>query len=299
VRPAVDVVVPFRGSDEQRNRLCGELQQLDLHPGDTVVIVDNTPGPGQAAPVGPVRVARAAERQSPGYARNQGAGLGEAEWIVFFDADVEPCKGVLGQLFDPPPSVGTGLLAGGVRDEPVGPDAPWAARYAYIRAAMSQDDTFRFGDWGFPKTANVAIRRAAFESLGGFRDDLRLAEDADLTYRLRAAGWGIERREDAAVVHRSRQGLLSFIHQKAVHGSGCAWLARHYPGAFPARGRVGLTWWALRTAAGGVLDAARHRDRDRAIWAVYEPIEALAFEFGRSVPNERPLPRRWRAFERL
>jgi GT2 family glycosyltransferase len=244
---------------------------------------------------------RAAERPSPGYARDRGAAQGGAEWIVFLDADVEPCDGLLDLYFEPSPDPRAALLAGGVRDEQVGADAPWAARYAYIRSAMSQDDTFRFGEWGFPKTANVAVRRAAFEACGGFRDDLRMSEDADLTYRLRAAGWTVERRERAAVIHSSRQTLRSFVHQKAVHGAGGAWLERRYPGSFPARGRLGLTWWALRTAVVGLVEAARKRDRDRAIWAVYEPVEALAFEFGRSLPNERPLTLKvwWRALRRL
>jgi hypothetical protein len=37
---------------------------------------------------------------------------------------------------------------------------------------------------------------------GGFREDIRAAEDADLSYRLRAAGWTIEGREPATVTHR-------------------------------------------------------------------------------------------------
>jgi hypothetical protein len=43
----------------------------------------------------------------------------------------------------------------------------------------------------------------------------------------------------------------------------------------------------LRTAAAGLVSAARHRDRDRAVWALMEPVELLAFELGRSLSNER------------
>lgn len=301
MRPSVDVVVPFLGSEAELHRVCARLQRLKLADGDTVVVVDNARTARRATCDAPIRLLHAPELQSPGHARNRGAALGRAEWIVFLDADVEPCAAVLDRYFDESPGPDTALLAGGVRDEPVGHDSSWAARYAYIRSAMSQDDTLRFGDWGFPKTANLAIRRAAFEALGGFREDLRLAEDADLTFKLRAAGWGIERREDAEVTHIARQTMRSFIHQKAVHGSGGAWVARHYPGAFPARNRLGLSWWALRTLAAGLVRAAWTRDRDRAIWALYEPIEVLAFEFGRSLPNERPLTRRvwWNALKRL
>jgi hypothetical protein len=37
-----------------------------------------------------------------------------------------------------------------------------------------------------------------------------------------------------------------------------------------------------------VVVAVRGRDRDRALWAVLEPLEHVSFEFGRSLPNTRP-----------
>jgi hypothetical protein len=48
--------------------------------------------------------------------------------------------------------------------------------------------------------------------------------------------------------------------------------------------------WALRATVGGLLTAARRRDRDAAILAVFRPLEALAWQFGRLLPNERPVP---------
>lgn len=296
-RPSVDVVVPFRGSAAERDELRDRLAQLHRRPDDSIVIVDNTPGQERDEPAervlretgDGVSVLVGPGLRVPAAARNRGAARGKADWIVFLDDDIEPDHDLLDRYFEIEPDGSTAMLAGGVRDEPVPADAPPVARYAYIRAATSQDDTLRFGEWGFPKTANVAVRRSAFESVGGFRLGIRAAEDSDITYRLRAAGWGIERREAASVVHRSRQTLRSFIVQKATHGSGGAWIDLHYPGASPARRRLGLLWWGIRTMVVGLGSAARSRDRDRAVWAVFEPIEAIVYEFGRSLPNERPL----------
>ncbi len=295
-RPAVDVVVPFAGSAAELQQLCARLAELELRTGDSLLVVDNTPNRGhnELASQPGVPVLRAAERRTPGFARNRGAGQGSAEWIVFFDADSTPSADLLDRYFEPEPGARTAVLAGGVQDEPVPPHAPSAARYAYIRAAMSQENTFGFGDWAYPVTANVAVRRAAFEAVGGFHDELRAGEDADLSYRLQAAGWEVERREGASVTHRSRQTLRSFAAQKAIHGAGGAWLERHYEGTFPARRRPGLLWWGLRTTVQGLVRAMRTRDRDRALWALYEPVEVVVWEFGRSLPNERPLtPRVW------
>jgi mycofactocin glycosyltransferase len=293
-RPTVDVVVPFRGSSEALQRVRERLGALSLRPGDSVLVVDNTPSrervEGPPAGDGGVPVLHAAERATPAYARNRGVARGSAEWLVFFDADTEPPPDLLDRYFDPPPGSGTGLLGGGVIDEAAPADAPAVARYAYLRGAMSQEDTFSFGEWGYPKTANVACRRAAFEAVGGFREDIRAAEDADLTYRLKAAGWGVERREEAAVLHASRKTLREFIAQQALWGAGGAWVHRMYPGSVPLVGRPGLIWWALRSTAGGLLTAARRRDRDAAIVALFRPLEALAWELGRLLPNERPVP---------
>ena len=137
---------------------------------------------------------------------------------------------------------------------------------------------------------NAACRRAAFEAVGGFREDIRAAEDADLWYRLRAAGWELERREQAYVVHLSRQTARALVAQKLGHGAGGAWLDRNYPGSFPARRRPGMLWWGVRSAAKGLAAAAYTRDRDKAIWGVFEPLELLSYEFGRSLRNH-PRPR--------
>jgi hypothetical protein len=293
-RPTVDEIVPFKGSTDALQRLRERLAVVSLRPGDSVLVVDNTPRsealdpPGVAD--GGIAVLHSAERPTPAFARNRGAERGAAEWLVFCDADTEPRPDLLDRYFDPPPGSRTGLVGGGVIEEQAPPDAPAVARYAYLRGAMSQEDTFSFGAWGYPKSANIACRRAAFEAVGGFREDIRAAEDADLTYRLRAAGWEVERREEAAVVHAGRKTLRGFIVQKAVWGAGGAWVHRMYPGSVPLVGRPGLLWWAVRATVGGLLAAARRRDRDAAIFALFRPMEAMAWEFGRLLPNQRPVP---------
>jgi mycofactocin glycosyltransferase len=293
-RPTVDVIVPFRGSSESLRRLKERLGTMSLRPGDSVLVIDNTPrreGHHRSGlRVGEVQVLHAAERATPAFARNHGAARGDAEWLVFLDADTEPRPDLLDRYFDPQPGPRTGLIGGGVIDEAAPADAPAVARYAYLRRGMSQEDTFSFGAWGYPKTANVACRRAAFEAIGGFREELRAAEDADLTYRLRDAGWEVERREEASVVHASRKTVRGLIVQQALWGAGGAWVDRMYPGAVPIVGHSGLLRWAARVTIGGLIAAARRRDRDAAILALFRPLEALAWQFGRLLPNERPVP---------
>lgn len=289
----MDVIVPFKGSPEALADLGRRLGDLSLRPGDSAIVVDNTPGRGPvvAQGGGELPVVRADTLPTPAFARNAGAARGAAEWLVFVDADTQAPPDLLDRYFDPPPAPRTGLIGGGVVDEPAPEDASPLARYAHVRAVMSQEGTFDFGDeWGYPKTANVACRRTAFEEVGGFSEGIRAAEDADLTYRLRAAGWEVERREGASVVHANRTTLRGWVAQQALWGSGGAWIHRKYPGAVPLVGRPDLLRWAVSTTLGGLLTAARRRDRDAALIALFRPLEALAWELGRLLPNERPVP---------
>src|SRR5829696_8758371 len=167
-RAAVDVVVPFAGDESELRDLLRRLARLDLADDDSVTVVDNRP-PG-ASPVDDPRVIAAPERQSSYFARNRGAERGGGEWLLFVDADVEPPPGLLDAYFAEPPDERDGVLAGAVVDEPLDPGGrhPLPARYAMLRGSMSQDNTLSGGERPYAQTANCAVRRAAFDAVGGF-----------------------------------------------------------------------------------------------------------------------------------
>jgi mycofactocin glycosyltransferase len=261
---------------------------LQLRAGDSLLVVDNTPRRGaDASGAAGLTVLPAAERRTPGFARNRGAARGTAEWIVFVDADAVPEPELLDRYFDPAPGARTALIGGGVLDEPVPQSGLPVARYTYLRRTMSPERTFSFGDWAYPKSANIAIRRSAFESVGGFREDIRAAEDADLAYRLKAAGWALERREAASIEHLNRRTLRGLIKQQALWGAGGSWLERAYPGSMPRTSGPGVRLPPRRRRAAG---RSLH-GRDAVIYALLRPVEALAWELGRLLPNGRPVVR--------
>ena len=288
-RPAVDVVLPFYGSDEQLERVAERLAALELRRGDSVTIADNRPA-AAGAQRGSVAIIPAGERQTSYYARNRGAARGQAAWLVFLDADVSPPPDLLDRYFATAPGEGVGILAGAVVDEPAaeGEIATAAERYAWLKSSMSQEITLASDEWAFAQTANAAVRRAAFEQVGGFEEGVRSGGDADLCFRVRAAGWALERREDAAVVHRNRSTISRMLAQRARHGAGAGWLSKRWPGALPRRRWPGLAWWSSKRAAQGLIAAAR-RDRDAALLGLLDGPAVWAFELGRLIPN-RPRP---------
>ena len=289
-RPSVDVVIPFAGSDAALDALIETMSLVDLGPADTMTIVDNGPPDPERRPrtFGERRRVIVETRlPSSYYARNQGAAGGTGEWLVFLDADVEPPADLLAKYFADPVAEGVAVLAGGVTDEPDGRTG-WrhaASRYADLTASMSQANTMASDDWAYAQTANAAVRRTAFEDADGFVTIIRSGGDADLCFRLRNAGWELEAREEAGVVHHNRPTLRKMLRQRARHGSGARWLNRFYPGAFPPHRSPGAVVWSLRQVGRGLLALVRG-DTDRSLLLVVGTLTHWAFEAGRLFPND-------------
>jgi GT2 family glycosyltransferase len=166
-----------------------------------------------------------------------------------------------------------------------------AARYAHARGFLDARRAGAGGRWAFAQTANCAVRRAAFDALGGFTEGIRAGEDADLCWRLVAAGWGLEPRPEAWAVHIPRQTVRGLIGQMLVHGAAHSWLERAWPGSTPARSRPGLMVYSVRRLGQGLVALAR-RDADGAITGLLDPVAIAAFEAGRLRRNRARRARR-------
>ena len=289
----MDVVVPFAGSDDALEATLARMQRLDLAPGDTFVVADNRVEQ-TAATLAPehVRVVDAGGRGGSYFARNRGAEAGANEWIAFLDADTEPPPDLLATYFADPPADQVGVLGGAVVDEaPSGAGSTVAVRFAHRFELMSQNRTLARPEFAYVQTANCAVRRAAFEAVRGFDEGIRSGGDADLCFRIRAAGWQIERREAARVTHRSRTSLRALLRQRARVGAGARWLEERYPGFSPRRALHRTLAGDLRLIVRGLLEVARGR-RDEGTTAAVQGLADAAFQVGWRLRNDAGRPRR-------
>ena len=285
-RPAVDIVVPFVGSDAGLLALLARLRTIRREPADTLTVVDNRPGASEP----PDDVLRAPERQSSYFARNRGAERGSAPWIVFLDADVEPEPDLLERYFEEPPGPRTGLLAG--RVEPtLAPGGGPVTRYGVLRGHLEIEGTRGAGGRDHALTANLAVRREAFAAVDGFVDGIRSGGDADFCFRVQDAGWGLERRPGARVRHPTRASVGALVRVFVRYGSGAQWLWDRYPDFQPPGSVPRVLLGVLAAGVRVPLAAVRGRP-DETLTATLDPLVSLAFELGRFLPNHAGAGRR-------
>jgi Glycosyl transferase family group 2 len=274
-RAPVSVIVPFVGSGPELAEVCARFARA-LGPADELLVAYNAPS--AFPPLETASLVWDGPRGSPGSARNAAAARAAGEWLAFADTDCEPAPGWLERFFEPPPGEQVGVLAGGVSDEAAGNGV--AARVVRATGALDQAATLRNAFLPYGVTANLAVRAAAFREVGGFETERRIAEDADLCWRLQRAGWALEERPQARVAHGSRETLPALWRQRAQNGAAARWLAARYPGAMPKWSLLGLCRDSARRLAHGA-----RRGPDGAILEAGVVSGWWAFELGRRAPG--------------
>src|SRR4051812_1185657 len=251
VRPAICVVVPFFGTTPEGAATARALGRLDLADGDEVIVADNTASGAFTTPAPhPAAVISAKGQQSSYYARNVGVEHSSAEWLLFLDSDCTPSPSLLDDYFFEPIPDDCGVVAGGV--VPADQEA-LAARYARSRSHISE--AFHLDRDPYPAgiTANLLVRRSAWEAVGGFQERVRSGADVEFCWRVQEAGWKFAHRPGALVEHSHPERLGGVLRKAMRHAGGRAWVNRRYKGAFPrprlirplARCLAGIAVWAL------------------------------------------------------
>ncbi|MGN6168637.1 MAG: glycosyltransferase family 2 protein, partial [Solirubrobacteraceae bacterium] len=218
--------MPFSGERGQASEAAAALRRIERGPDDELILVDNS---GNAGGLAGVTVIGAPGERSPAHARNAGAAVATGEWILFIDADCRPRPELIAQYFAQPIGEDVGALAGEVLPIAQPPGAgdpsrpPLAARYGAARSFLSQRQHLAHPYLPRAVAANLLVRRAVFEQVGGFYEGLRAAEDTDFTWRLQRAGWRIEHRPRASVEHRYRTTLSELRRQWRGYAAGRAW----------------------------------------------------------------------------
>lgn len=262
-----------------RELLAECLESLEAAVGDggsEVWVLDNASTDGSAELVRsrfPGAGLVASERNLGfGAAVNELAGRGDGEWILAANADVRLEPGALEALLRAARDPGVGAVAprligpGGETQHSVHafPSARVGVAvalglYRLVPALGERLCIEGFWDPERPREVDWAhgalllLRREAFEAVGGFAPDQWLyAEDIDLQWRLREAGWKVRYEPAARAGHQGSAATgPAFGGERAARhvAATYAWLARR-------RGMARTWFWGLCGAGGAAIRVA-------------------------------------------
>lgn len=226
------VVVPLRGDREYAGRARVALGRLELGAEDELIVADNTVEGVAAELLGDLAtVVHAPGQPSSYFARNAGAAVANADWLLFIDADCAPQPDLLERYFDQPIGERCGAVAGGIVG--IAAQDSLLARYARDRNFLDQAEGMHGSAGVAAATGNLLVRRATFLALCGFAEGIRSAGDVDFCWRMLESDWSLEQRPGARVEHHHREDLVSFLSMIARYGAGARWLNERHPGAAP------------------------------------------------------------------
>lgn len=164
--------------------------------------------------------------QSSYAARNKAIHASTGEILAFTDADCRPLPQWLTLLVEPFVDPKVGLVVGEISALP---STTLLEKHAEHHASMTQKDTLAHPFCPYGQTANLAIRRQAFEDVGLFRPYMTTGGDADICWRIqRQTNWQLHFAEQAIIQHRHRATIEEFQSQWQRYGRSNKYLHELY-----------------------------------------------------------------------
>ncbi|MDM9584220.1 glycosyltransferase [Nostoc sp. GT001] len=233
--PMVSVVVPIYNGEADLPELINCLLS-QTYPNDRVeyLLVDNNSSDrtlsilktsAENCPI-TIRPLSETQIQSSYAARNTGIRAATSEIIVFTDADCRPQPQWLDTLIQPFVNPEVVIVAGEILALP---GTTLLEQHADRQETLSQKHTLNHSFRPYGQTANLAIRRIAFEKVGLFRPYLTTGGDADICWRILGENIGrLEFAPNAIVQHRHRATLQELQSQWQRYGRSNRYLHELY-----------------------------------------------------------------------
>ena len=222
--PRVSVIVPVKDRAEELRRCLESLHRL-AYPKNRleILVVDDGSadhGPRAARSLGARVLSSGGSGLGPAAARNRGASAATGEILAFLDSDCLASERWLADLveaFADPTVAAVGGRVDGLRT------ASALDRYEAGMSSLSLGGRGRSAGLGsdtfYLPSCNLLVRREAFLEVGGFREELHVGEDVDLSWRLRDRGFTIAYVPRGRVLHEHRNRVAPFLRRRFEYGT--------------------------------------------------------------------------------
>jgi mycofactocin system glycosyltransferase len=239
--PGVSVIVPTRNRAAQLERCLRALCALDYPPERLEIIVVDDSSQDESAQLlqrlaaefagrgHRLRSVRQTGHLGAARSRNRGASLASYALLAFLDDDCLPAPDWLRALVPFLQDESVAAVGGMIRAYDL---RSRLGRYEDVRSSLFMgvrpQEVSPAGPLTYLPTANLLVRRSAWQAIGGFRP-LPYGEDVDFCYRLLAAGGRILYRPCGSVYHDYRTRLATFLSTRVRYASSEALLLRLHP----------------------------------------------------------------------
>jgi len=208
VTPRVSIIVPVHNGAETLPACLAAIKASEYHNSELIVVDDgSTDDSGSIAKAMGCRVIVVKGKRGAAHARNLGVAAANGEVLLFVDADVIIRPNTVRQAVQALDEGGWDAVFGSYTSET--PAADFFSQFHnllhHYTHQHSRESAVTF--W----SGCGAVRRNAFEAVGGFDDRHPPVEDIALGYALSAAGFRIRLDKRMQVTHLKRHSFLTLL----------------------------------------------------------------------------------------
>jgi glycosyltransferase involved in cell wall biosynthesis len=238
-RLTISAVIPAHNAAEDIRHCLSALLNGERVP-DEIIVVDDGSSDGTAAAAAAfgVTILLVNGRRGAAYPRNAGARHATGDLLLFVDADVTVHSDAVRRIADQfERNPGLTALMGSYDESPSCPEL--LSQYRNLMHCYTHQHASRVATTFW--TGCGAVRRAAFESIGGFNESFRAMEDIELGRRLHASGYRIELDPAIQGKHRKRWTLSKMVLTDIFH-RGIPWTLILLRDGSPIPNELNLKW---------------------------------------------------------
>ncbi|MFZ0454282.1 MAG: glycosyltransferase [Ignavibacteriaceae bacterium] len=205
--PEISVIIPFYGNPNDLVKCMEGLRNQTFNRESEIIVAESGNTPGVKKLVNSFNNSKLISSSSlmfPGKARNSGVRASKADLFAFIDADCVPVPGWLSEIYS---SLKKGI------DVVIGP----VINLYPFHPVASIDNLFLFSDFQKYRSSkkfehfagcNFGITRSLYQNVGGFNEDMQIAEDTKFSESALQKG-KIHFSKKMIVKHSGRKDLIS------------------------------------------------------------------------------------------